>query len=169
MIIIEETEEDKNSVPVPDEDFIEEEELTTEEQKYRSAQELLDSLACVTRYEQGVKTLLDAAAMFEEIDDYEDSAKRAADCRKRAGAYEKKGIEKAYREAVKLCEEAVTKMDYRTAISELNRFPDYKDRIDVCKKAVEREETKQAWKHRVIAAVIIVVAVVGIWAVFRLI
>lgn len=37
MIIIEETEEDKNSVPVPDEDFIEEEELTTEEQKYRSA------------------------------------------------------------------------------------------------------------------------------------
>ena len=53
MIIIEETEEDKNSVPVPDEDFIEEEELTTEEQKYRSAQELLDSLACVTRYEQG--------------------------------------------------------------------------------------------------------------------
>ena len=92
MIIIEETEEDKNSVPVPDEDFIEEEELTTEEQKYRSAQELLDSLACVTRYEQGVKTLLDAAAMFEEINDYGDSAKRAADCRKRAGAYEKKGI-----------------------------------------------------------------------------
>ena len=140
MIIIEETEEDKNSVPVPDEDFIEEEELTTEEQKYRSAQELLDSLACVTRYEQGVKTLLDAAAMFEE--------------------------------AVKLCEEAVTKMDYRTAISELNRFPDYKDckeRIDVCKKAVEREETKQAWKHRVIAAVIVVAAVIGVWAVFRLI
>lgn len=63
-------------------------------------------------------------------------------------------------------------MDYRTAISELNRFPDYKDckeRIDVCKKAVEREETKQAWKHRVIAAMIIVVAVVGVWAVFRLI
>ena len=165
MIIIEETEEDKNSVPVPDEDFIEEEELTTEEQKYRSAQ-------CVTRYEQGVKTLLDAAAMFEEINDYGDSAKRAADCRKRAGAYEKKGIEKAYREAVKLCEEAVTKMDYRTAISELNRFPDYKDckeRIDVCKKAVEREETKQAWKHRVIAAVIVVAAVIGVWAVFRLI
>ena len=110
--------------------------------------------------------------MFEEINDYGDSAKRAADCRKRAGAYEKKGIEKAYREAVKLCEEAVTKMDYRTAISELNRFPDYKDckeRIDACKKAVEREETKQAWKHRVIAAVIIVVAVVGVWAVFRLI
>lgn len=172
MIIIEETEEDKNSVSVPDEDFIEEEELTTEEQKYRSAQELLDSLACVTRYEQGVKTLLDAAAMFEEINDYGDSAKRAADCRKRAGAYEKKGIEKAYREAVKLCEEAVTKMDYRTAISELNRFPDYKDckeRIDVCKRAVEREETKQAWKHRVIAAVIVVAAVIGVWAVFRLI
>ena len=126
----------------------------------------------MTRYEQGVKTLLDAAAMFEEINDYGDSAKRAVDCRKRAGAYEKKGIEKAYREAVKLCEEAVTKMDYRTAISELNRFPDYKDckeRIDVCKKAVEREETKQAWKHRVIAAVIVVVAVIGVWAVFRLI
>ena len=172
MIIIEETEEDKNSVTVPDEVLIEAEELTTEEQKYRSAQELLDSLECVTRYEQGVKTLLDAAAMFEEINDYGDSAKRAADCRKRAGAYEKKGIEKAYREAVKLCEEAVTKMDYRTAISELNRFPDYKDckeRIDVCKKAVEREETKQAWKHRVIAAVIIVAAVIGVWAVFRLI
>ena len=110
--------------------------------------------------------------MFEEINDYGDSAKRAADCRKRAEVYEKKGIEKAYREAVKLCEKAVTKMDYRTAISELNRFPDYKDckeRIDVCKKAVEREETKQAWKHRVIAAMIIVVAVVGVWAVFRLI
>ena len=134
--------------------------------------QMLDSLECVTRYEQGVKTLLDAAAMFEEINDYGDSAKRAADCRKRAGAYEKKGIEKAYREAVKLCEEAVTKMDYRTAISELNRFPDYKDckeRIDVCKKAVEREETKQAWKHRVIAAVIVVAAVIGVWAVFRLI
>ena len=41
--------------------------------------------------------------------------------------------------------------------------------IDVCKKAVEREETKQAWKHRVIAAVIVVAAVIGVWAVFRLI
>ena len=86
MIIIEETEEDKNRVAVPDEDYFEEEELTTEEAKYRSAKDLRDSLVCVERYEQGVRTLLDAAALFDEIADYEDSAKLAADCRKKAAA-----------------------------------------------------------------------------------
>ena len=64
MIIIEETEEDKNRIAVPDEDSFEDEELTSEEAKYRSAADLRDSLVCVERYEQGVRTLLDAADMF---------------------------------------------------------------------------------------------------------
>ena len=119
MIIIEETEEDKNRAALPDEDSFEDEELTTEEAKYRSAKDLRDSLECVERYEQGVRTLLDAAALFDEIDDYEDSARLAEECRKKAKDYEKKGMEKAYQQAVKLCGEAVTKMDYRTAITEL--------------------------------------------------
>ena len=53
MIIIEETEEDKNRAALPDEDSFEDEELTTEEAKYRSAKDLRDSLECVERYEQG--------------------------------------------------------------------------------------------------------------------
>ena len=84
MIIIEETEEDKNRAALPDEDSFEDEELTTEEAKYRSAKDLRDSLECVERYEQGVRTLLDAAALFDEIDDYEDSARLAEECRKKA-------------------------------------------------------------------------------------
>lgn len=171
MIIIEETDEDKNRVAVPDEDSFEEEELTTEEAKYRSAKELRNSLACVERYEQGVKTLLDAAALFDEISDYEDSTKLAADCRRKAELYEKKGMEKAYQEAVKLQKDAVTKMDYRTVISELERFPQYKDcgeRIEECKRQIIRQETKTAWKNRIIAFVIIAVAVVCIYGVFSL-
>ena len=84
MIIIEETEEDKNRAALLDEDSFEDEELTTEEAKYRSAKDLRDSLECVERYEQGVRTLLDAAALFDEIDDYEDSARLAEECRKKA-------------------------------------------------------------------------------------
>lgn len=171
MIIIEETEEDKNRVAVPDEDSFEEEELTTEEAKYRSAKELRDSLVCVERYEQGVRTLLDAAALFDEIADYEDSAKLAADCRKKAETYEAEGMEKAYRQAVKLCEDAVTKMDYRTAITELERFPQYKDcaeRIEECKKQIISRETKEAWRNRIIAVIIIAVAALCIWGVFSL-
>ena len=42
MIIIEETEEDKNRAALPDEDSFEDEELTTEEAKYRSAKDLRD-------------------------------------------------------------------------------------------------------------------------------
>ena len=172
MIIIEETEEDKNRIAVPDEDSFEDEELTGEEAKYRSAAELRDSLVCVERYEQGVRTLLDAADMFDGISTYKDSAKQAADCRKKAEAYENKGREKAYQAAVKLCDAAVTKMDYRTAISELERFADYKDsaeRIGQCKKQIVRQETKAAWKNRIIAFVIIVVTAVCIWGVFSLI
>ena len=100
MIIIEETEEDKNRAALPDEDSFEDEELTTEEAKYRSAKDLRDSLECVERYEQGVRTLLDAAALFDEIDDYEDSARLAEKCRKKAKDYEKKGMEKAYQQAI---------------------------------------------------------------------
>ena len=44
MIIIEETEEDKNRAALLDEDSFEDEELTTEEAKYRSAKDLRDSL-----------------------------------------------------------------------------------------------------------------------------
>ena len=172
MIIIEETEEDKNRIAVPDEDSFEEEELTGEEAKYRSAGELRDSLVCVERYEQGVRTLLDAADLFDGISTYKDSAKQAADCRKKAEAYEQKGREKAYQAAVKLCDAAVTKMDYRTAISEMERFADYKDsaeRIEQCKKQIVRQETKAAWKNRIIAFIIIVVMAVCIWGVFSLI
>lgn len=171
MIIIEETEEDKNKVAVPDEDYFEEEELTTEEAKYRSAKELRDSLGCVERYEQGVRTLLDAAALFDEIADYEDSAKLAVDCRKTAETYEAEGMEKAYQQAVKLCEDAVTKMDYRTAITELERFPQYKDcaeRIEKCKKQIISRETKESWRNRIIAVIIIAVAALCIWGVFSL-
>ncbi len=95
MIIIEETEEDKNRAALPDEDSFEGMELTTEEAKYRAAQKIWDSLECVERYEQGVRTLLDAAALFDEIDDYEDSAGHPRrNAAKKAKDYEKKGMEK---------------------------------------------------------------------------
>lgn len=171
MIIIEETEEDKNRVAVREEDSFEEEELTKEEAKYRSAKELRDSLECVERYEQGVRTLLDAATLFDKISNYKDSAKLAADCRKKAETYEAKGMEMAYQQAVKLCGDAVTKMDYRTAITELERFPQYKDcadRIEQCKKQIVSRETKEAWRNRIIAVIIIVVVVLCIWGVFSL-
>ncbi len=170
MIIIEETEEDRNRVSVPDEEYVEDEVLSTEEEKYRSARDLEDSLECVTRYEQGVRTLLDAAALFEEISDYGDSARRAAACRKRAQTYENKGKEKAYQEAVKLFKNAKTKMDYRTAITELERFSDYKESADMIrqsKEVITRLETRSSWKNRMIAVVIISVMVIFVWIVWK--
>jgi hypothetical protein len=158
MIIIEEDETEKKNVDGKTVNDMEEEELTPEEQGYRSAVELMESVDCVVRYERGVQSLQNAADQFRKLEGYRDSQEREKKCRRQALELEEKGREAAYREAVTLCENAVTKMDYRTAISELNRFPDYKDcgkRIEDCKGMVTAMETKQVRRNRVIVLIFV--------------
>ena len=47
-----------------------------EEEKYNTAVELMDAIDCVERFERAVTSLRSAAAMFEELGDYEDARKR---------------------------------------------------------------------------------------------
>lgn len=144
--------------------FFEEEKLSPEETKYRSAVELMESVECIVRYEKGVEALCAAAELFEELGDYKDSEKRGKECRKQSDSLLETGREQAYQEAVQMLEQARTKIDYRTVISEFDRFPDYKDsqeRIDVCRKKLKRLASIQVWKNRgILVAVLAVVAVI---------
>lgn len=144
--------------------FFEEEKLSPEETKYRSALELMESVECILRYEKGVEALNAAAEIFEELEDYKDSRERAKDCREQAVSLQETGREQAYQEAVQMLEQARTKMDYRTVISEFDRFPDYKDsqeRIEMCRKKLKRLASIQVWKNRgIIVAVLAVIAVI---------
>lgn len=166
MIIIEEDDEDKREIQRIDDDDILDEKLTTEEYQYKSAVSLMESVECVTRFEHKVKSMRDAADRFEALGDYEDSAALAAECRAQADKLEETGREEAYQGAVVLCEEAGTKMEYRTAISELERVTGYKDsdeRIELCRQEIARLETKTAWRNRAIAFVLVVLFALAVW------
>lgn len=144
-----------------DEDF-EEEKLSKEEREYRSAVSLMESVDCATRYEREVESLRSAVVLFEALGSYKDSAQRKKKCEDLAQKAECEGIEKAYKEAVEFLEGASTKMDYRTAIADFERVSDYKDsaqKIEECKKALGRIETKKVWRNRGI--VVLVIAVVA--------
>lgn len=172
MIVIEEDEEDKTEIQMIDEDDFLDEELTTEEYQYKSAVSLMESVDCVTRFEHKVKSLRDAASRFEALGAYSDSVARAARCRTQADEMEEAGREEAYRGAVAICEEAGTKMEYRTAISELGRVAGYKDsdeRMEFCRQAIAKLETKTAWRNRAIAFLLVVLFALAVWGGFSLI
>lgn len=167
MIIIEEDELIKNNIKKMAEEEPEEV-LTPEEEQYRSALALMESVDCITRFERGVKSLQAAAALFDNLGEYRDSTERAADCRRRANQMEGLGREQAYKKALVLFEQAQTRMDYRTVITELERFPDYKDcpeRIERCKQEITRLETRFAWRNRGIILLGLVLLGLGIWLV----
>jgi hypothetical protein len=166
MIIIEEDETDKEYRSKGKTEYVEEETLSDEEQQYRNAAALVESVDCVVRYERAVSSLQHGAALFEALGDYRDSRQRAAECIRQAQELEETGREKAYQEAVQLCDTAVTPMDYRTAISELERFSDYKDckeRIASCRQTLTRMASRRMWHNRSIAAVILAVLLLAAW------
>lgn len=146
--------------------FFEEEELSPEEKKYRDAVELMESVDCVTRFERAVESLNSAAVLFEELGDYKDSIQKAGACKKQAEITRESGIRDAYEMAVYLQDNARTKMDYRTAISEFERFIDYKDskkRIDDCKKIIRKNANRQVWRNRGIAILVLAVLAAIFW------
>ena len=141
------------------EDF-EEEKLSKEEREYRSAVSLMESVDCTTRFEREVESLRSAAVLFEALGTYKDSSKRKTECEKLALQAEETGKEKAYKEAVQFLEEAKTKMDYRTAIADFERLSDYKDsaqKVDECKRILEKIEDKKVWTNRGITLLVILV------------
>lgn len=145
--------------------FFEEEKLTPKESKYRSAKKLQEAVDCVERFEHAVASLESAQLLYEELDDYKDSAQRAQECAALAQKMHADGLEDAYQNAVKMMDEATDKLAYRTVISEFERFPDYKDsaeRIGSCKGKLKRIATMQVWKNRALA-VLVAAAAVGIF------
>lgn len=145
--------------------FFEEEKLTPKESKYRSAIKLQEAVECVERFEHAVASLESAQKLFEELGDYKDSAKRAEACAASSKEMQEQGLERAYQAAVQLQEAAKDKLEYRTVISEFERFPDYKDsaqRIEEAKKRIRRLGTITVWKNRA-AALLMLAAVVAIF------
>lgn len=165
MIIIEDdivTKKEKKAKKL----FFEEEELSVEEKKYRDAIALMESVDCVKRFERAVLSLQDAALLFDELGTYKDSADRKKQCEKQAEDVRQKGIKEAYGQAVQLQKDARTDMDYRTAISEFERFPEYKDcsqRIEQCKETLRAAANRKAWKNRGIALGILALALIVFW------
>ncbi len=138
--------------------LLDKEEIPQEEKSYRSARGLTDAVDCITRYERKVISYESAADIYEALGDYKDSQTLAAKCREAAVRAKQEGMETAYEDAVKFHEEACTKIDYRTVISDFERFGDYKDsakHIADCKKKIERIETLNVWKNRGIMLVIL--------------
>ena len=72
---------------------------STEEEKYNTAVELMDAIDCVERFERAVTSLRSAAAMFEELGDYEDARKRRKQCADKADQIEREGCEKTLQTA----------------------------------------------------------------------
>ena len=70
-----------------------------EEEKYNTAVELMDAIDCVERFERAVTSLRSAAAMFEELGDYEDARKRRKQCADKADQIEREGCEKTLQTA----------------------------------------------------------------------
>lgn len=146
--------------------FFEEEKLSPEEKQYRDAVGLMESVDCVTRFERAVASLDIAAAQFEGLGSYKDSAERAKACKKEAESIRDAGIRETYDEAVKLLGNAKTKIDYRTAIAEFERIPDYKDsreRMEECKSILRRIANRQAWMGRGVVVLVLAVLAAIFW------
>ena len=82
-----------------------------EEEKYNTAVELMDAIDCVERFERAVTSLRSAAAMFEELGDYEDARKRRKQCADKADQIEREGCEKTLQTAKDMYDKAKTKSD----------------------------------------------------------
>lgn len=135
-----------------------------EEEKYNTAVELMDAIDCVERFERAVTSLRYAAAMFEELGDYEDARKRRKQCADKADQIEREGCEKTLQTAKDMYDKAKTKSDYIAANSEyrrLKKFAAYADKAEAgdkaCHAGIRKIETRKVYKRRAIALAVIVV------------
>ena len=133
---------------------------------YKTAAGLEEAAECVLRFERKVAAYRNAGKKFQSISGYMDSAGRAEDCRRKAEAVEQQGMEEAFALGKKKEQQARTKSDFIDAIAEYKRVwknesyaRETKGRIDACKEAMMRLETKSLWKKRVITLAVLAVLV----------
>ena len=124
----------------------------------------MDAIDCVERFERAVTSLRSAAAMFEELGDYEDARKRRKQCADKADQIEREGCEKTLQTAKDMYDKAKTKSDYIAANSEyrrLKKFAAYADKAEAgdkaCHAGIRKIETRKVYKRRAIALAVIVV------------
>lgn len=129
-------------------------EPSPEEIKYTTAVELIEAIDCVERFERTVESLRSAAGMFEELGDYQDSAKHYKECTTLIEKIEKEGCEETYNHAEEMRRQAKTKSAYMAAISEFRRlkaFDAYKEKAEEreadCQKAIRKLETVKVYKR----------------------
>ncbi len=129
---------------------------------YREAAGLEEAAECVLRFERKAAAYRNAGKKFQSISGYMDSAERTKHCRQKADSVEKQGMEEAFALGKKKEQEARTKSDFIDAIAEYKRVwkrDDYareaKERIDACKEAVMRLETRSLWKKRLITLAVL--------------
>lgn len=143
-----------------------EKKISKEEKDYRYACALMESVDCVIRFERKVLSLQGAAKIFERLGDYKESQALRERCLREAAQEQEQGTEQTYEAALRMQEEAKTKLDYKTVIAEYGRVADYRDaaaRTEECKKKIVRMETISAWKHRAVALIILALLFAVFW------
>ncbi len=122
---------------------------------YKTAAGLQEAAECVLRFERKAAAYRDAGKKFQSISGYMDAGQRAEECRQKAEAVERQGMEETFALGKKKEQAARTKSDYIDAIAEYKRVwnkeqfaREGKERIDACKEAIMRLETKSLWKKR---------------------
>ncbi|MCI8339174.1 MAG: hypothetical protein HFH62_10930 [Lachnospiraceae bacterium] len=133
---------------------------------YKTAAGLEEAAECVLRFERKVAAYRNAGKKFQSISGYMDSAQRAEQCRQQAEAVERQGMEEAFALGKKKEQEARTKSDFIDAIAEYKRVwkkeqyaREANGRIDACKEAMMRLETRVLWKKRLITLAVLAVLV----------
>lgn len=140
-------------------------EISKEEKKYQEAAGLLASIDCITRFEWEIKTLENAASIFEKLGEYKDAKEQAAACQKRISKAREKGYEKVFLSACEKQEKAFDKSGYADAVANFKRVLDSekygeqaRERISACKKSMNRLAAKAVWKKRGIALLVLLLA-----------
>lgn len=134
---------------------------------YKTAAGLEEAAECVLRFERKVIAYRNAGKKFQSISGYMDSDERAKRCHQQAEAVERQGMEEAFALGKKKEQEAKTKSDFIDAIAEYKRVwkkeqyaQQAKGRIDACKEAMIRLETRSLWKKRLITLAVLGVLVI---------
>lgn len=133
---------------------------------YKTAAGLEEAAECVLRFERKAAAYRNAGKKFQSISGYMDSDERAKRCYQQAEAVEQQGMEETFALGKKKEREARTKSDFIDAIAEYKRVwkkeqyaQEAKGRIDACKEAMMRLETRSLWKKRLITLAVLAVAI----------
>lgn len=144
--------------------------LSIEERKYADAVGLQDAVPCIIRFERKVSVLKSAAKKFESLGDYKDAKERSAACFELARQAGEQGYFEALKKGMSLEEKAVRKSDYVAAIEEYRRAMKSKKHrenaqkhIQICRNQIKKIKTKEVWKHRIIAFVILAICAIVTW------